>query len=124
MTVLPERIIQYMQRWFTHLYNSIHGTRLLTEATVDAFGHVNVITGRPPAAVSACLCFYGDSLDKDSEGCRMERNVSRCRAGLLHNICESTLYTFTFIIFVFSIYNQIQQADWIDSVLKCPFDCT
>lgn len=91
MTFLPGMIIQYMQRWFTHLYNGVHGTRLLTEATVDAFGHVNVITGCPPAAVSACLCFYGNSLDKD-----VVYNI---------NISEPTLYTFKFTIFVFSMYN-------------------
>lgn len=47
----------------THLYDSIHRTRLLTEAAVDAFGHVDVIASRPPAAVSASLCFNADGLN-------------------------------------------------------------
>lgn len=46
----------------THLYDGIYRTRLLTEAAVDAFGHVDVVAGRPPAAVSASLCFDGDGL--------------------------------------------------------------
>lgn len=54
-----------MSSTFTNLYNSVHRTSLLTEAAVDAFGHVNVITSCPPAAVSTRLCLYGNSLDRD-----------------------------------------------------------
>lgn len=44
------------------LYDSVHRTRLLTEAAVDAFGHVNVVASRPPAAISTSLCFDADGL--------------------------------------------------------------
>lgn len=45
-----------------YLYNGIHRAGLLTEATVDALGHVDVIASRPPAAISSSLCFNGDGL--------------------------------------------------------------
>ena len=46
----------------TYLHNGIHGTCFLAEATVDALGHINVISGGPAAAVSPGLCLYGDGL--------------------------------------------------------------
>lgn len=73
MASLPEKIMSVFQNMpsrFTNLYNSVHRTCLLTEAAVDAFGHVNIITGCPPAAVSTRLCFYGNSLDGDIVECR------------------------------------------------------
>ena len=42
------------------LDNGIHRTALLTEAAVDAFRHVNVVTSRPSTAVFSLL-----SLDRD-----------------------------------------------------------
>lgn len=47
----------------THLNDGVHRTRLLAEAAVDAFGHVDVVASRPSAAVSSSLCFYGDGLN-------------------------------------------------------------
>lgn len=46
----------------SHLHNGVHRTRLLAEAAVDAFGHVDVVTGRPPAAVGTSLRLNGDGL--------------------------------------------------------------
>lgn len=48
----------------THLYNGVHWTRLLTEPTVDALGHVNVISGGPSTSICPCLCFDGDGLSR------------------------------------------------------------
>lgn len=47
-----------------HLYDSIHRTGLLAESTVDAFGHVNVITCCSSAAICTGLCFYSDGLQE------------------------------------------------------------
>lgn len=47
----------------THLYYGIHRTCLLTETTVDAFGHVNVIASCPSAAISTSLSLNGNSLE-------------------------------------------------------------
>jgi len=44
------------------LYDSVHRTGLLTETTVDTFGHVDVIASCPPAAVRSRLRFNGDGL--------------------------------------------------------------
>jgi len=52
----------------THLYDGVHRTRLLTEAAVDAFGHVDVVASRPPAAIGAGFSFDGDGLDTHSDG--------------------------------------------------------
>lgn len=46
----------------THLHNGVNWTRLLAEAAVDAFGHVDVVTSCPPAAVGSSLCLDGDGL--------------------------------------------------------------
>jgi len=46
------------------LYDSVHRTGLLTETTVDTFGHVDVIASRPPAAVTSRLRFDGDGLGR------------------------------------------------------------
>ena len=46
----------------THLYNGIHRACLLTEPTVDALCHVNVVSCRSPATISSCLCLNRDSL--------------------------------------------------------------
>lgn len=51
----------------THLNNGINRTRLLTETAVDAFGHVNVVASRPPAAISTSLSFDGYGLDTHTE---------------------------------------------------------
>lgn len=51
----------------THLYNGINRTRLLTETAVDAFGHVDVIASRPPAAISTGLSFDGYGLDTNTK---------------------------------------------------------
>lgn len=45
-----------------HLHNGIHRTGLLTEAAVNAFGHVDVIARCPPAAVTAGLSLNCDCL--------------------------------------------------------------
>lgn len=52
----------------THLHDGVDRTRLLTEAAVDAFGHVDVVASRPPAAVGASLRLDGDGLDRDGVG--------------------------------------------------------
>jgi len=54
------------------LNNGIHRTCLLTEATVDALGHVNIISCGSSASVSPHLCFNCDSLLAAKESCRME----------------------------------------------------
>lgn len=42
--------------------NGVDGTALLTETTVDALGHVNVVASGPSAAVLTLLCLDGDCL--------------------------------------------------------------
>ena len=44
------------------LHNSVDGATLLAESTVDAFGHVDVVSSRPSATVFAFLGFDCDSL--------------------------------------------------------------
>lgn len=45
-----------------HLYNSIHRAGLLAKATIDAFGHVYVITRCSPAAIGTRFCLNCDRL--------------------------------------------------------------
>lgn len=52
----------YIHTHSSHLHNGVHRTRLLAEAAIDAFGHVDVVTGRPPAAVGTSLRLNGDGL--------------------------------------------------------------
>lgn len=59
---------QRAEKLQTHLYDGVHGTRLLAEATVDAFGHVDVVASRPPAAVGTSLRLNGDGLERDMVG--------------------------------------------------------
>ena len=42
--------------------NSIDRTAFLAETTVDALGHVNIISSRPAAAILSLLCFNGNGL--------------------------------------------------------------
>ena len=46
----------------THLYNSINRTGFLTKATVDTFGHVDIISGCPTAPILPLLSFNSDRL--------------------------------------------------------------
>lgn len=39
------------------LDDGIHGTRFLTESAIDTLGHVYIVTGRSPRAVSTFLGF-------------------------------------------------------------------
>ena len=45
-------------------HDGVHGTSLLTESTVDALGHVNVVPSCPPATISSFFSFYGDRLSR------------------------------------------------------------
>lgn len=99
MASLPEKItwgFQNMPSRFTNLYNSVHRTCLLTESAVDAFGHVNVITGCPPATVSTRLCFYGNSLDEDIVERRTVRNINRGQCHLHDYKSSLTLCVFIY----------------------------
>jgi len=42
--------------------DGVDRTRFLTESAVDALGHVDVVPGRPPAAVGPLLRLDGDGL--------------------------------------------------------------
>jgi hypothetical protein len=44
------------------LYNRIHRAAFLTQATVNAFRHINIVSSRPPAPVHALLSLYSDGL--------------------------------------------------------------
>lgn len=44
------------------LNDRIHRTALLAVTTVDALGHVDIVTGCPAASILALFCFNGDSL--------------------------------------------------------------
>lgn len=44
------------------LNNSIDWTALLAETAVDALGHINIVSSRPPASISSLLGFDCDSL--------------------------------------------------------------
>ena len=45
------------------LDNGIDGTTLLTVATIDAFGHIDVVASRPPTTIFSLLGF-----DRDGQG--------------------------------------------------------
>ena len=45
-----------------YLHDGIHWARLLTEAAVDALGHIDVVSSGPSAAVSPGLGLYSDGL--------------------------------------------------------------
>ena len=51
----------------SHLHNGVHRAGLLTEATVDTFGHVYVISRCPPAAVSTGLSLNRDCLGEEED---------------------------------------------------------
>ena len=51
-----------------HLDDGVHGAGLLTEAAVDALGHVDVVAGGSPAAVGAWLSLNGDGLVTQTAG--------------------------------------------------------
>ena len=44
------------------LNNSVHGTTLLTKPTINALGHVDIVSGRPSRPVFSLLCFNRDGL--------------------------------------------------------------
>ena len=44
------------------LHDGVHGTGLLTEAAVDALGHVDVVSGGPPGPVRPLLGLDSDGL--------------------------------------------------------------
>ena len=46
------------------LHDCVHRTRLLAVAAVDALGHVNVVSCRPPAAVLSLFGFDGNGLGR------------------------------------------------------------
>lgn len=46
------------------LDDGVYGTRLLAESAVDAFGHVYVVSGRPPRTIGTLLSFNCNSLKK------------------------------------------------------------
>lgn len=46
--------------------DSIDWTSLLTEPTIDAFGHVDIVTCRPPGSISTLLSFNCYCLNKNS----------------------------------------------------------
>ena len=52
----------------TDLYDGVHRTSFLAEPTVDALGHVNVISGGSPAAVRTYLGLDGDGLGGERGG--------------------------------------------------------
>jgi hypothetical protein len=45
-----------------YLDNGINGTGLLAESTVDALGHINIVSSGSSASVSSLLGFNGDGL--------------------------------------------------------------
>lgn len=46
------------------LDNGVHGAALLAETAVDAFGHVNIITGGAATSILALLSLNGDRLGR------------------------------------------------------------
>lgn len=43
-----------------YLNNSINGTGFLTKSTVDALGHIDIVTDRPPGIIGAWFSFDRD----------------------------------------------------------------
>jgi hypothetical protein len=44
------------------LHDSVHGTRLLAVAAVDALGHINVVTSGAAGTIRALFGLYSDGL--------------------------------------------------------------
>lgn len=57
------------------LHNGIHWTRLLTEATINAFGHVDVVSGSASASISSCFSLNGDGLGRTDGLAKLTRNA-------------------------------------------------
>jgi len=46
----------------SYLYDGVNRTSLLTESTIDAFGHVNIVSSGSPTSISTLLSFNGNGL--------------------------------------------------------------
>jgi hypothetical protein len=57
------------------LNNSINRTTLLAQTTVNALGHVNVISRRPPASVRSLLSFDRNSLGRADSFTQLASNA-------------------------------------------------
>ena len=58
------------------LNNGINWAALLAVATVDALGHINIITGRPTASVLTFLGLDGDSLSRADSFAKLASNAT------------------------------------------------
>jgi hypothetical protein len=74
------------------LNNGIHGATLLAVATVDALGHINIVTGRPAASVLTLLGLNGNSLGRADGLAELAGNAALLTGGIT---TESVLTTET-----------------------------
>lgn len=67
----------------THTLNDgVHGAALLAEATVDALGHVDIVTGRPAASIHTLLGFDGDGLGRADGFAELASNATLLTGGI------------------------------------------
>lgn len=74
------------------LNNGIHGAALLAVATVDALGHINIITGRPATSILTLLGLNGNSLGGADGFAELAGNAALLTGGIT---AESVLTTET-----------------------------
>jgi hypothetical protein len=60
----------------THLYNCINRTRLLTQTTVDALGHIDIVARGSTRSVRSCLRLDRDRLCRTHRLAQFARNAS------------------------------------------------
>lgn len=63
-------------------HDCVYGTSFLAETAVNAFGHVNIVTGRSPRAVGTFLCLDGDSLSRTDGFTQLASNAALLPAGV------------------------------------------
>jgi hypothetical protein len=64
------------------LHNGVHGAALLAVSTVDALGHIDIITGRPAASVLTLLRLNGNSLGRADGLAELAGNAALLASGV------------------------------------------
>jgi hypothetical protein len=64
------------------LHNGVHGAALLAVSTVDALGHIDIVTGCAAAAVLALLRLNGNSLGRADGLAELASNATLLSSGV------------------------------------------
>lgn len=62
--------------WVLTLNDGVHRAGLLAVATVDALGHIDIVTGRPAASILTLLRLNGDSLGRADSLAKLAGNAA------------------------------------------------